>query len=265
MCALKWGELSTRDFESLAKAESLVLLPIGSMEQHGPHLPVSTDSLIVDTVMDGVVRELDDLPHIVLPTLWCSKSNEHIAFPGTIFLSPETFVHVVDDISASVARAGFKRLVFMNWHGGNTDLLASMTVDIRQRHGLLTFIIDVVRLLGSYPPAWLDRGSFDIHAGRIETSMLLARYPHLLEGRDWRDLGSDLTRGRLAASFSNCKHLLPEGGPVRIGWLTTDLTEDGVVGDPTKANADEGEQEVERQVMLVCEMLREIAAFEYQT
>jgi len=134
MSGLKWGELTSEDFKRLAKAETLVLFPIGSMEQHGPHLPVSTDSLIVDAVVDGVVEELDDVQCIVLPILWCSKSNEHIAFPGTIFLSPETFVHVVDDISASVARAGFKRLVFMNWHGGNTDLLASIIVDIRQRH-----------------------------------------------------------------------------------------------------------------------------------
>lgn len=237
------------------------------MEQHGPHLPVATDALISEAVVEGVMKSMgeEEIDLLLLPTLWCSKSNEHIAFPGTIFLSRETFVSVLEEISASVARAGFKKLVFMNWHGGNTDILAAAIRDIRQQTGLMTFAIDIVKMLGFRPPTTVPANSFNIHAGHYETSILLAAYPELMEERDYQELGSDMTRGKTAASFSSSdfQYLLPEGGPVSVGWVTTDLTEDGVIGDPSAASAADGQAELDAQVDLVCEILREVAAFEY--
>lgn len=264
MTSNRWRENSTTEFAQLAEEGRLVLLPIGSMEQHGPHMPVATDALIAEAVTEGVVQRMGDAV-LVLPALWCSKSNEHIAFPGTIFLTRETFVSVLEDISASVARAGFEKLVFMNWHGGNTDVLASAIRDIRQQTGLMTFAIDIVKMLGFRPPSTVPADSFNIHAGHYETSILLSAYPELMEGRDYQGLGSDMARGRTAASFgrSGFRYLLPEGGPVSVGWVTTDLTEDGVIGDPSEASAEDGRIELDAQIDLICDILQEVAQFNY--
>jgi len=228
-------------------------------------MPLLTDTIYMEGIVDGVMRELDDdVAHVVLPTVWCSKSNEHAAFPGTIFLSRETLANMLLDISACVARSGFKKLVLMNWHGGNTDFLASLARDIRHEYGLLVFVIDVVRLMGRYPPPSIEPGVFE-HAGSLETSIILALRPELLRGRQWEGLGSDMKRGKVAASFDrDFEYLAIEGGPVIMSWLTDDLSDDGVFGDPGPASAEVGVAELAREVSLICGMLREIAAFEYR-
>lgn len=264
MTCLKWRELSTTDFNELPKDRMVAVLPLGSTEQHGPHMPVATDALIIETVVNDVIEQLKDVECIFLPTLWCTKSGEHIKFPGTILLSAETLMNVLNDISASVARAGFKKLVLMNSHGGNSDLLAVAAREIRLKTGLQTFVVDIMRLLAAFPPKNLEPGAYDIHAGYFETSVILARYPKLLEGKNWKGYGSDLKRGKLAATYDGFKYLRPQGHPVTIGWVTGDYTDDGVIGDPSYANAEKGEQDLKVQVQLVCEVLREIAVFEFK-
>ena len=264
MSNLKWRELSTADFKNLSKEHMVVILPIGSTEQHGPHMPVGTDAYVIEAVVNDVFEQLEGVDSIFLPTLWCAKSGEHKAFPGTVFLTAETLMHVLDDISASVARAGFKKLVFMNSHGGNSDLLAVAARDVHQNTGMYTFVVDIMRLLAAYPPADLEPGAFDIHAGQFETSVLMARQPKLLEGRNWKGYGSDLKRGKVAASFNGFKYLHPQCNPVTVGWITPDLTSDGVIGDPTNASIDKGERGLQAQVKLVCEVLQEINVFEYK-
>ncbi len=260
-----WNHLSETDFHALDRQSALVLLPFGATEQHGPHLPVGTDCLLVEEVLRRVKPRIDDLEVIVLPALWCSKSGEHAAFAGSLYLQAETLMAMVHDIAAGIARSGFRRLVMMNWHGGNTDLLGALVRDIRIRHRLLTFIIDVVYIFMG--PAYGEGGvvkNVDIHAGRYETGMMLAAYPTLVKPGPYDGIGSDLNRGRLAASFAGHKWIIPEGGPIRLGWEVTDLTADGVVGNPAGANAEEGERDLNAMVERVAEMLREIARFEFR-
>ena len=264
MTCRRWRELPTTDFAGIDRSKALVVLPLGSIEQHGPHLPVGTDTLIVEAVVEGVIQRLTDVDCLFLPTLWATKSNEHSAFAGTVFLSRETLCRVAEDIAGSVVRAGFHKLVFMNAHGGNAGLLDVLGRDIRQSTGLLTFGLE---LWGFYtmPPATPGSPTpFDIHAGYYETSVLLARYPQLMEGRHFAGLGSNRERGRVAASFSGFKYLTPEGKPVNVPWVTGDYTSDGVVGDPTQASAVVGQLEFDKLVSTVCEVLREVAAFEYR-
>ncbi len=263
MRSLRWRELSTTDFDELDADEIVVVLPIGSTEQHGPHLPVGTDSLIMESVVDGVIERHKDLPCLFLPTLWLGKSNEHVDFPGTVDLSRDTLSMVLDDISNAVARAGFRRFVVMNSHGGNTGTVNDMMRDIRLDTDMLTFQMELGRVQKATSTVKDSPGSFDIHAGRKETSYILALHPHLLEGRDWKGLGSDKKRGRVAASFSGFKYITPEGRPVGAGWLTTDLTEDGVVGEPELASAEEGRNELDALINGVAEALRETARFEF--
>jgi creatinine amidohydrolase len=259
-----WNQLTTIDFLDLDREQTLVLMPLGATEQHGPHLPVGTDYFLVEEILRRLKSRLDDLEVIILPTLWCTKSNEHVAFAGSLYLQAETMMAVIHDITAAISRSGFKRLVMMNWHGGNSDLLGALARDIRQRHRLLTFLIDIVYIFMG--PAYEQTGAvknIDIHAGRYETGMMLAAYPHLVKPGSYEDIGSDLTRGRVANSFGGYKLLIPEGGPVRLGWETIDLTSDGVIGNPAGANAEEGEQDLEAMVERVETMLREIAKFEF--
>ena len=109
-----WKELSRAEFEVLSKDDTVAVLPIGSIEQHGPHLPVGTDTLIVGAIVESVAQQLQDVACVFLPTVWCSKSNEHKEFAGTVLLTLDTLTRVLVDISASVARAGFRKLVFIN-------------------------------------------------------------------------------------------------------------------------------------------------------
>jgi creatinine amidohydrolase len=263
MTCRKWRELSTTDFAGLDRAKTPVVLPIGSIEQHGPHLPVGTDTLIVEAVVDGVMQQLADLDCLFLPTLWVSKSNEHSAFAGTVSLSREALCRIVEDIAGSVARAGFHKLVFMNGHGGNTGLLDVLGRDVRQSLGLLIFGLELPNFYSIPPTQPGAPAPFDIHAAYFETSVLLARYPGLMAGRQFAGLGSDRERGKVAASFRGFKYLTPDGKPVNVQWLTGDLTGDGVLGDPTQASAAVGQVEFEKLVHTVCEVLREIVAFEY--
>jgi len=261
---MKWRELSTADFKALKKERMLAVLPLGSTEQHGAHMPVATDALMIEAVVGEVMTQLKGVDTIFLPTLWCTKSGEHKDFPGTVCLSAETLLHVLEEISASVARAGFRKLIYLNAHGGNSDLLAVAARDVHQQTGLTTFVVDIMRLLAAYPPADLEPGAFDIHAGQFETSVIMARHPKLMEGRNWQGYGSDLKRGRLAETFKGFKLLRPGGNPVTIGWITRDFTDDGVIGDPSHADVEKGERGLQAQVKLVCEAFREIDAFEFK-
>lgn len=262
MTCRRWRELARSDFTDMDRDRALVLLPIGSTEQHGPHLPVGTDSLIVEAVMDGVARRLADPECLLLPTLWVSKSNEHRDWEGTISLSRETLCGVIEDIAESVARTGFRKLVFVNAHGGNTGLLDVLGRDLHQSTGLLIFDLELWGLYTLPPVAPGAPPALDIHAGYYETSVMLAVHPKLV-GRERLGLGSDRSRGKIAASFQGFRYLTPDGKPVSVPWVTGDYTDDGVMGDPTNAGAESGQQELDRLVETVCGILCEVAAFEY--
>lgn len=260
-----WAHLTTADFETLDRQKTLVLLPLGATEQHGPHLPLGTDALIVEAVLRRVAPRLQDLDALVLPTLSITKSNEHLRFTGSLFLQAETLMAVLHDIAAGIRRSGFRRLVLMNWHGGNSDLLAAVGRDLHQRHGLMVFIIDIVRsfLNPQRDPAEPQK-DYDIHAGQYETGIMLAAYPELVKPGPYDQIGSDLARARLAESFRGYRHLLPEGGAVYLAWETDELAPDGVVGNPSLADAGQGERALEFMVSRVEEILREVASFEFR-
>jgi len=265
MAVRNWIHLTTTDFKSLDRENTLVLLPFGATEQHGPHLPVGTDTLIVEEVLRRVAPRLQDLEALVLPTVWCTKSNEHITYIGSLYLQAETMIAMLHDISATISLSGFKRLVLMNWHGGNSDLLAAIARDIHQQHSLLVFIIDIVRsFLNPLRDVEQPEKDYDIHAGQYETGILQAAYPSLVKPGPYTHIGSDLERQKLAESFKGYKHLMPEGGAVYIAWETRDLAPDGVVGNPSKASPEQGQRDLDFMVTRVEEILREVATFDFR-
>ncbi|MDH3294480.1 MAG: creatininase family protein, partial [Acidimicrobiia bacterium] len=163
-----------------------VLLPIGAIEQHGPHLPLSTDHVIAAEVAKAIVEELgDELDLYVLPPLAFSKSNEHAWSKATMWLSNATMHRVLDDLARCVADSGADRLVFLNGHGGNSTLLNVVCREARLAHGLLTFLIHPFPPPAYSPPRPDDGRSSElgmgIHGGLDETAVMLHLAPETVD------------------------------------------------------------------------------------
>jgi creatinine amidohydrolase len=229
--------------------DAVAVLPVGAIEQHGPHLPLSTDLVVADTLArDAVAAFGDELDLVLLPSLAYTKSNEHAWSPGTMWLSATTMLAVLDDLARCLATTPVRRLVFLNGHGGNSALLQVASRDIRLAHGLRTFVMHP-----SVPP---DQGGtspagelgMGIHAGVEETSLLLHLRPDLVR----LDLGVRSVPERLA-SFERVRF----GGPVSFGWLSDDFGTDGTLGDPTGATAEHGKTVFDAAVGRLVEVIAE--------
>lgn len=233
---------------------SIIVQPLGAIEQHGPHLPLSTDAVIAERVAEAAVGRVGpELEAWLLPTLSYTKSNEHAWSPGTIWLSATTLLSVLDDIGRCVATTPARKLVFLNGHGGNSALVAVANRELRLAHGLMTFLAHP-----SLPP---DQGGgstegelgMGIHGGTDETSLMLHLAPELVD----IDAASRNVPERLAEN----RHVR-FGGSVGFGWLSSDFGPDGHIGDPTSASGDRGRTLFESAVSTFGQALGEIARFE---
>src|SRR5215831_6713423 len=191
-----WREMTTREFAGLDAERVIAVLPVGSIEQHGPHLPVGVDSTINETILARALELLPpDLPVTVLPMTYVGKSDEHLAFPGTLTLSAETLVRVWTEIGESVARAGIRKLVIFNSHGGQPQLVDVFARDLRIRRRMLVVGASTYRLgrpAGLFPDAELRHG---IHGGAVETSIMLHVRPDLVRReafKNFRSLGEGM-------------------------------------------------------------------------
>lgn len=253
-------DLSGPDATARLGDDSTVIVPVGAIEQHGPHMPLSVDYVIADEAAKAVIRQLgDDLDVWMVPTLPYSKSNEHAWSKGTIWLSNDTMHRVLDDIARCVAFSGAKRLVFLNGHGGNSTMLNVACREARLAHGLLTFLVHPF-IPPAYSPPDPDAASatelgMGIHGGLDETSVMLHLRPDLID---------------MSKAVRNVPEYLAEndhvkfGGSVQFGWLSNDFGDDGHIGDPTGATAELGKELFERAVDFLCDQLREIATFDFE-
>jgi creatinine amidohydrolase len=234
---------------------SIFVQPLGAIEQHGPHLPLSTDSVVASAVAEAAIdRYGDEVDAWLLPTLEYTKSNEHAWSPGTVWLSATTLLAVLDDLGRCLATTAARRLVFLNGHGGNSALAAVANREIRLAHGLMTFLAHPGMPAdqgGESPASELGMG---VHGGTDETSLMLHLAPHLVR--------MDLAERRIPEKLALNRHVR-FGGRVAFGWLSDDFGPDGYVGDPTVATAERGAVLFEGAVVAFGEALREIAAFEF--
>ena len=178
--ARNFAYLTWRQVDALPRERTLLVLPTAAIEQHGQHLPLATDTLINNLLLGKALERLPaEMAVYVLPPVCYGKSNEHIGFPGTLSLSAQTFLAVVRDLGASLAAAGFKKLVLYNTHGGNTSLVDVLARDLRAEFGLRTF-----SLFGSGGAAFegvsAQERMYGFHAGEIETAFLLHATPELV-------------------------------------------------------------------------------------
>jgi creatinine amidohydrolase len=246
------------EIAEIAGSDALVVQPIASVEQHGPHLPCYTDSLIVEGLVGRAISLTPaDVNVWSLPLIAYGKSNEHLGFPGTISLSAGTLLAVCRDVGRSVARSGFRRLAFVNGHGGQPHLLEMVARDIREETGLLVFPLFPYRLgvpegVVSSP----EEEQFGIHGGELETSLVLALAPDAVH-MDRAEPGDD----RVRKLYGELEHLSLEGA-LPTAWLTRDLSENGVIGDPTNASAERGERALAHLAAGLSKVFAEICEFE---
>ena len=252
-----WQALTSAEARALAERDPVVILPLGAVEQHGPHLPLSTDHDIGLGLLAAAFRLLpDDFPAWALPPQAIGSSREHAAFPGTLSLEPELLVEVVEVIGAGLARSGIRRLMLSNSHGGNRHALEHVGLRLREQHGMLVVKATWFRFprpesVDLPEPEW--RHGF--HGGAIETAMMIHLRPDLVrasEARDAHSLGEELERTLL--------RLGPEGA-ASFAWLAGDLNPSGVVGDALRADADLGATLVAHYAGVLAEVIRDARSF----
>jgi creatinine amidohydrolase len=251
-----WPEMSWEDFAD-ANPSWVAVLPIAAVEQHGPHLPLGTDGFIVDAYLARARKLLPDALNVTfLPLHAIGTSHEHRAFAGTLSLAPETLVRALVDIAESVHRAGVRKLVFANGHGGNVAALDLVALDLRTRLGMLAVPCSFSRFghpEGLFTPEEIVHG---IHGGDVETSIMLAARPDLVR--------TDLAKNFMPASAAMAREFkqLRAGDPVGFGWMTQDLNPTGAIGDATVATAAKGEAALAHGARAFVELLEDVAGFD---
>jgi creatinine amidohydrolase len=254
-----WQDLPWPAFRDLP-SNTVAVLPVASIEQHGPHLPVSVDTTINQGVVARTLSVIpQDLPVLVLPTQSVALSVEHLRYPGTITTSAETLIALVTDIGASVARAGVKRLVMVNSHGGNVAALDIAARRIRIQSNL--FVVNAMWARMGKPESQKDpiEGTFGIHAGRDETAVMLALTPHLVNMAKARNFVSRWQ----GASNAAPRMAPPAGAP--LAWQAHDLNPAGAVGDASRATAAQGEEILDFAAARMSELWQQVAAFDVDT
>lgn len=254
-----WADYKAPDFRDLPD-DLIAVLPIGATEQHGPHLPVSVDSVLVSAVVTRTLPRLGPEQNVlILPTLAVTKSGEHDRHAGTLSLSADTLLAVLRDIGTSVARAGVNRLVLFNGHGGNTAVLETVARDLRIAHDMIVVACSWFGFSEWGTVLGPDAASVDLHAGESETSSMLAARPHLV----------DMSRARnfvpaIRSWEEQFTYIGLTGQAARPGWIIDDLHAEGACGDASAATIEKGERLLDTAAANFALFLAELAEFDHR-
>ncbi|MGD8195228.1 creatininase family protein [Herbiconiux sp. P18] len=253
------SDVTSAQVAAVAAAGGVAVQPIGAVEQHGPHLPVTTDAIVAEAVAREAVAKLPaSVPAWLLPVLSLGLSPEHVGRPGTVSLSTSTLLMVCLDLGRAVKASGIDTLVFVNAHGGNPDLLRVVCRDIRVDSGVRAYLVHAPEL--PLPGSLTERmphPELDVHAGFYETSVMLALEPGAVR------LSEAVADGfAIAPELDRRRHVSLFGG-VSLPWFTDDLSASGVIGDPTGANAEWGRAALDVQTTALAEAITELAGFGY--
>ena len=238
---LKYSELTRLEMEQINKEETIVLIPLGALEQHGNQAPLGTDDIIAQAMTEYLTRALEaedpDFPMLIFPVIPVGLSTEHKNFCGSITLKPDTYYHLLYDICASLAHHGFKKLALLICHGGNAPIAQVLSRELRSELGISPFLLTSGAFGHPDVKATVSEGNiWDFHGGEMETSMVMAVDPSLVK--------LETSEAGIPAAFKDKQALQPYG-PVSIGWVSEDWkTEDGrpigIGGNPSGATAEKG-------------------------
>jgi len=238
MPSVMWKELTAEDLRARAAADAIVILPVASMEQHGPHLPVGVDTYLCEAVCKaGAELAVKDVPVVVAPTLWCGMADHHMAYGGTFTFDIPTYRAVLLAFLKSIERHGFKRVFIINGHGGNIAALNSFLPDFARETALKVLATTYFELSQADLGQFLEDQKRVHHACEVETSMMMVVAPDTVKRDRFSEacgmLGMDIEKVLRGppAQFHNFKSITPSG----------------VIGDARRANADKG-----RNLLGVC-------------
>ena len=255
-----WADLATTDFATLDRARAIAVLPVAAIEQHGPHLSLSVDTDLVEGVVRASLPHLPaDLPALFLPTQAVGYSPEHTAFAGTLTLKADTLIRLWTDIAESVAASGVNKLVLFNSHGGQVSLMDVVARDLRARLGMLVYSVSwfnlpLIDAAGSDVNALFsaEEHRFGVHAGDVETSMMLALQPErvrMVAAQHFHSTSQDR-----AASFP----ILGNGKSAKLAWQMQDYHPQGAAGNAAAATADKGQALVDAAGRALARLLVEV-------
>jgi creatinine amidohydrolase len=227
------GELTWVDVEEFLKKHQTVIVPVGSCEQHGPHLPLDTDAY--DAFWLSLKAAEKAQCALVAPPIYYGVSLHHMGFPGTVTLNPQTLEQVAYEIGLCLVKHGFKRILFENGHGGNTSALEAAAQRIKAETEAFV-AIDIVSLIPDFIEQFIET-PYDAHAGEFETSTSLANREKAVVKE--RIAKPQITLPKLKYTKIGFK----EAGP-KVSWAfrTKEISSTGVIGDPTKASKEKGEK-----------------------
>ena len=250
MSARDWADFRAPEFAGLDPERVIAVLPTAAIEQHGPHLPVGTDMLIAQGMLDRLRADCPaDLDLRLLPVQAVGKSNEHLFAAGTLTLTAEAALRAWVEIGLSVARAGVRKIVVVNSHGGNLDLISILTRELRVRAGMLAVKCQWSGFGAPEAMYGPREMAFGIHGGDMETSLMLAFRPQTVDMAAARDFASSAEGAAISPV-----------GPVSYGWIASDLNPAGVVGNAAAGTADKGRATAAHQVAGFIALLRAVQA-----
>ncbi|GGX92112.1 creatininase [Litchfieldella qijiaojingensis] len=251
----RWQDLTSQDIAALPD-DGIAVMVLGAIEQHGDHLPLSTDLDIGEGLLEAALEHLpDDFPLVKLPSMMVGASDEHLSFPGTLSLPPAIAIATLETYGEAVARAGLKRLVLFNAHGGNPAVMDLAALTLRRRHGLLVVKSHYMRMP---PPGMLPSGGLPaeelrhgLHGGAVETAMMRHIAPHKVR---LEHLDHPVSWGK---TMADAGLLLGPEGEAAFAWLAEDLHPGGAVGNARLGTPELGERLVAHYAKRLARILRE--------
>lgn len=237
-----WGDFRTTEFQELDPLETIALLPIAATEQHGPHLGCGTDAIIAAGMLDTMIAMLPGgLDLRILPVQAVGKSNEHLHAPGTLTIPAIALIEHWLALGRSVARAGLRKLVIVNAHGGNEEVMGIIARELRVEAGMLVAKTSWSRF-GKPDGLFSDRENrYGIHGGDAETSLMLHFRPAAVDMSHAEDFGS------VVEDEDQRFALLRATGQHAYAWIASDLNPAGTVGEASRATAEKGRALAEHQ------------------
>lgn len=255
-----YRDLTRLEMEQVDKENTIILIPVGALEQHGNQAPLGTDDIIAEAMVEYIGRALEeagepDFPMLVFPVIPVGLSTEHRNFCGSVTLRPDTYYHLLYDICVSLAHHGFKKIAFLICHGGNAPIIQVLSRELRSELGISPFFLSSGAFGHPDVKATISEGNiWDFHGGEMETSMVMAVDESLVK--------LETSEAGIPASFEHNKALLPYG-TVTIGWVSEDWkTKEGkpigIGGDPSGATAEKGRIILETSARVLIPGLLEI-------
>ena len=249
-----WQDLTTRDVRDFDIERTIAVLPVAAIEQHGPHLPLATDALINAGILRRALQEMTDDPVVlVLPPIDYGTSAEHRDFAGTVAIDPEILLELWLAVAGDIARAGIRKLVIFNSHGGQKSLVDLAALRLRSAYDMLAVRCNYFSFGAPEGLFSADEWRFGLHGGEIETSLMLQLHPELVRMDRARDFEN------AAEALSRRNRWLSAEKPIGFGWKAQDLNAAGVTGNAANADAERGGSYLTHLVQSFAELIDEVA------